>query len=287
VDLSVIYGLASALSYGAGDYLSQIAGRAVGVWRTSFYYYVFGLAALSIWLLLRPNVSHRAQGAPLVAWAAAIGSGLPLLAAGVLFTQGLIKGRIAIVAPITASYGAVTTLLSFATGERLSSHAALGIALTIGGACIVTVPASRSSSLEASSGAGWAIGAAFAYSVGFWLQGEFVVPVLGPVLPIWVVYASGVAVMGILQITRIVSLALPQPTSRLFPTLSAAVLSTLGFLALTLGLSTGRIAVVVVLSSLTSAITVLLARLFNGTRLGWHQWSAIALIIFGLVLIRA
>jgi hypothetical protein len=34
VNLAVICGLISALSYGIGDYLSQIAGRAVGVWRT-------------------------------------------------------------------------------------------------------------------------------------------------------------------------------------------------------------------------------------------------------------
>jgi uncharacterized membrane protein len=70
------------------------------------------------------------------------------------------------------------------------------------------------------------------------------------------------------------------------PTLSAGLLSIAGFLALTMGLGTGRIAVVVVLSSLTSAITVVLARLFNHTRLGWHQWLAIAMIICGLIAIR-
>jgi hypothetical protein len=45
VDLSVIYGLSSALSYGTADYLSQKAGRAVGAWRASFYYYLLGFAA--------------------------------------------------------------------------------------------------------------------------------------------------------------------------------------------------------------------------------------------------
>jgi drug/metabolite transporter (DMT)-like permease len=286
VDFSVICGLTSALSYGTGDYLSQIAGRAVGVWRTSFYYYLLGFAALSIWLLLQPQVLSRAHSAPPGAWWLSIGSGLTLLAAVILFTQGLIKGTIAIVAPVTASYGAVTTLLSFAAGERFSSHGGFGIALTIAGACLVAVPASRDTSCKTPSGIAWAIGAAFAYGLGFWMQGQFAVPMLGPVLPIWVVYASGVAVMGILQLAGTVSLALPNRISQLIPGLSAGVLSIIGFLALTLGLGTGRVAVVVVLSSLTSAITVLLARLFGHTQLGWHQWLAIAPIIFGLVLIR-
>jgi uncharacterized membrane protein len=56
---------------------------------------------------------------------------------------------------------------------------------------------------------------------------------------------------------------------------------------LTIGVGTGRVAVVVVSSSLTSAITVMLAWLFNDTRLGLHQWFAIVLITAGLALLRA
>jgi drug/metabolite transporter (DMT)-like permease len=151
---------------------------------------------------------------------------------------------------------------------------------------MVAVPGSRDSSRETRSGIGWAVPAALAYGLGFWMQGKFAVPMLGPVLPMWVVYASGVTVLAVLQMTGTVSLALPGRISLLLPGLSAGVLSIIGFAALTLGLGTGQVAVVVVLSSLTSAITVLLARLLNGTRLGLHQWLAVALIICGLVLIR-
>jgi uncharacterized membrane protein len=130
-------------------------------------------------------------------------------------------------------------------------------------------------------------GAALAYGIGFWIQGEFAVPVLGPVLPIWVVYATGVMVMGALHIAKIINLAWPSRASLFFPVLSSGVLSIFGFLALSIGIGTGRVAVVVVLSSLTSAITVVLARLFNDTRLGLHQWFAIVLITAGLALLRA
>jgi hypothetical protein len=73
VDLSVVCGLLSALSYGIADYLSRIAGRAVGVWRTSFYYYVTGLALVSIWFLVDPHSLDRARTAPTGAWLAGVG----------------------------------------------------------------------------------------------------------------------------------------------------------------------------------------------------------------------
>jgi drug/metabolite transporter (DMT)-like permease len=286
VDLGVVCGLISAAGYGGADYLSQSAGRSVGVWRTSFYYYVLGVTVLSAWVVIQPEVLQRAAGAPSLAWLAAIASGLCLLTAVVLFTQGLIKGAIAVVAPITASYGAVTTLLSAIAGEHFSAWGIVGIVMIIMGACGVAIPAAGTGLASRPSGVGWAISAALAYGLGFWLQG-IAVPMLGPLPPAWVVYASGLAIMGILQIFRVVDLALPSPASLLLPGLAASLLSIVGFFALTLGLSTGRVAIVVVLSSLTSGITVLLARFINRTRLAWHHWLAIAAILSGLGLIRA
>jgi drug/metabolite transporter (DMT)-like permease len=59
-----------------------------------------------------------------------------------------------------------------------------------------------------------------------------------------------------------------------------------GFLTLNLGISRGHLAVIIVLSSLTSAITVLIAQVYGGERLVCRQWLAMALIVGGLVLIR-
>lgn len=257
----------------------------MGTWRASFLYYALGLAALSAWIPLQPLGLRPALNAPLSGWLISIASGLSLLAAVVLFTQGLIKGSIAVVAPITASYGAVTTLLSALTGEHFTTWAGTGIALTIAGACGAAVPASGSGSSHASSGTGWAAAAAFAYGLGFWLQG-LAVPVMGPLVPIWAVYATGVLVMGVLKTTRTIDLALPRPLSLMAPGVAAATLSVIAFLALTTGLATGRVAVVVVLSSLTSAVTVVLARLIKHVRMAWHHWIAIASVVIGLCLMK-
>jgi drug/metabolite transporter (DMT)-like permease len=109
---------------------------------------------------------------------------------------------------------------------------------------------------------------------------------MGPVLPIWAVYATGVVAMGVLHSTRLIDLTLPHPASLLAPGAAAATLSIIAFLALTTGVATGRVAIVVVLSSLTSAVTVILARVLEHARMAWHQWLAIASVVIGLCLMR-
>jgi drug/metabolite transporter (DMT)-like permease len=286
VNVAVICGLVSALSYGTGDYLSRVAGRAVGPWRASFYYYILGLGLLSIWLLWNSNELHRARGSGVMVWALALATGVAMLAAVLLFTRGLIRGTIGVVAPVTASYGAVTALLSVWMGERFSIYGTLGIALIVAGACLTAAPAGDVAQREKSSGFGWAGGAALAYGFGFWMQGQFLVPSLGPVLTMWIIYATGVLLLAVLHLTAVVSLALPARKSQLMPGLAAGILSIGGFLALTIGFSGGHVALVVVLSSLTSGITVLIARILGQARLGVHQWIAMAMIIVGLALIR-
>ena len=68
------------------------------------------------------------------------------------------------------------------------------------------------------------------------------------------------------------------------PVLASSVLSIGGYISLALGLATGRVAIVIVLSSLTSAVTVLIARSFSDARLGLHRWLVIVLIVGGLAL---
>ncbi len=71
------------------------------------------------------------------------------------------------------------------------------------------------------------------------------------------------------------------------PALVAAAFSVFAFVVLNTGLSTGRVAIVIVLSSLSTAVTVILARVLNRDPMAWHQWVAIASVIAGLSLLRA
>jgi drug/metabolite transporter (DMT)-like permease len=221
-------GLASALCYGTGDYLWQVAGRAVGLWRSSFYGSLVGLLALTAWLILEPRVTVVAVTSAPRALLAALAAGVALEAGSVLLTQGLIRGSIAVVAPVTAGYGAVTTTLAVASGaflaqrlERAGTH-------------------HRRRLHRRHTRAAPAIRRAHS------------------------------------QRHRLGDRRCCSPRT----------LAVGGFVTLTAGLATGQVAIVVVLSSLTSAITVLIARIFGAARVALHQWAAITVIVLGLILIH-
>jgi len=287
MNVALLLGLASALGYGITDYLAGIAGRAVGVWRSIFYGDLAAFIVLSAWLA-RPCGANCSLAAHQNAWLAALGAGLIVFAAAVLLTQALTHGKLAVVAPVTASYGALAALLSAATGERLSLRSGLGILVTACGVCLVSIPVGGRRALRGhlhASGFGWAAGAAVCYAVGFWLQGVFVVPTLGPFIPVWLSYGLAVAITALLMPVFGTGLALPR-LRQWGPVLGAGLFSAAGNAALTIGQSTGRVAIVVVLSTLASAVTVLLSRLVDRTTIALHQWLGMAVIIAGLMLIK-
>jgi drug/metabolite transporter (DMT)-like permease len=288
MNAALLLGLISAVCYGLTDYLSRIAGRAVGVWRSLLYGDLLGLLVLSLWLLIAPGIERPVHAAP-GAWAATLASGFILLAAAALLTQGLTRGTLAVVAPVTASYGAIAALLAAASGERLAGKAIAGICVTVLGVCLVSVPKGERGELRRhlhASGFGWGIAAALCYGVGFWMQGEFAVPALGPVLPVWLSYVIVVGTVPLLRRPLKLSLA-PPSRAQLPAVLGAGLFSAAAYLALTLGLTTSHVAIVVVISTLASAVTVLLSRLLDGAAVAGHQWAAIGAIVCGLILIKS
>jgi drug/metabolite transporter (DMT)-like permease len=289
VNAAVLFGLVAAIGYGITDYLSRSAGRAVGVWRSIFYGDLLVFVALAVWWSITPEERHVAFAAGGAAWAGAIGSGIILLAAAASLTQGLTHGAVAVVAPVAASYGAISALLSVAAGERLSGLSALGIVVTLLGVLLVSIPEGGRREFTRhlrSSGAGWAAGAALGYGVGFWLQGRFAVPALGALIPVCVSYAIVVVLLPLLRRPFGISFAMPT-LRQLKPVLATGLASAAAYGALSLGLATGRIAIVVVLSTLASAVTVALARLIDRAHVARHQWVGIGVVIGGLILIKA
>jgi drug/metabolite transporter (DMT)-like permease len=288
MDVALLSGLASALCYGITDYLARVAGRAVGVWRSMFYGDLAAFILLSAWLA-RSSATARAFTSHPGAWLVALAAGFILLAAAALLTQGLTRGTLAVVAPVTASYGAIAALLSAASGERLSLKSGCGILVTACGVWLVSIPPGGRRALREhlhASGFGWAAGAAVCYAIGFWLQGVFAVPALGPFIPVWSSY--GIVVAAVPMLMPVLGVRLAPPRRRQWgPVLGAGLFSAAAYAALTIGQFTGRVAMVVVLSTLASAVTVLLSRLIDRAAVALHQWLAMGLIIAGLVLIKS
>jgi drug/metabolite transporter (DMT)-like permease len=112
--LSSLFGLLSALSWGAGDFTGGIVSRRSGAYRAAFYGESTGLIFLAIMLAItrEPVPGWSAWG-----WSAAAGA----IGAGglVLLFLSLAEGQMSIAAPVSALMGAVLSVIFSALTEGL------------------------------------------------------------------------------------------------------------------------------------------------------------------------
>ncbi len=292
MDPAIEFGLLTALLYGVSDFVAKFSSRAVGVWRTLFWGELCSASLLSLWIALDASGNGAARAAfaePWTVWAVAIASNMTILAATAIFYRALTIGRFSVVMPIVATYGAITALLSMLLGEPLGLVALGGIAVAVAGAALASVPARtlpRSEPVAAGSGVGLASLAALLYGVGFCVQARFAVPRLGHLIPVWLYYVLGCALLG--SVGRIMRRDLSRPSVAQLPVVLGTGLAASGaFVALTLAVSGGNVAVPTVLASLASVVTVLLARLLIKEQVALHQWAGIAAVVFGLLMLHA
>ncbi|HYA97292.1 MAG TPA: DMT family transporter, partial [Methylomirabilota bacterium] len=204
--------------------------------------------------------------------------------------------KLSVVAPISASYPALTTMLAVASGERLTGSRLGGIVLTIAGVVSVAMGeegggnskaegvAEREAGRGSDTGISWALLAAGGFGVLFWVLGVRVVPHTGPYATVWMIrltstIVTGAALLG--QGKRIVA-----PTGPLgWQVLGMGVLDTGAFLMNNRGLQIEQVSVVTVLSSLYSAVTIALAAAMLREHLRRVQWVGVAVIFAGIYLI--
>ena len=280
-------GLLTALLYGISDFIAKFSSRAVGVWRTLFWGELCSVSLLTLWIVLRGAAPHAAWAMPPAVWAMAVLSNLMILAATAIFYRALTVGRFAVVMPIVATYGAITALLSAVLGEPLGLVAGIGIGVAVLGAATASVPARADAAAAAagSRGAGLACAASLLYGVGFYLQAHDVVPKLGHLIPVWLYYGLGVSLLGSAALVLRRDLS-PPALSELPVVLGAGLAASAAFVALTLAVAGGDVAVPTVLASLASVVTVLLARVLIKEWVAPHQWAGIAAVLAGLFLLQ-
>jgi drug/metabolite transporter (DMT)-like permease len=124
--VAVVLALASAVVYGASDFLGGLASRRTSVFGVVALSQVVGLAAL---VTLLPWLGGPAEGADL-AWGAA--AGLAGATGLVVFFRTLARGVMSVVAPVTAvTAAAVPVLVGLLSGNSIGTWAGLGIALAL------------------------------------------------------------------------------------------------------------------------------------------------------------
>nr|WP_321984486.1 DMT family transporter [uncultured Lichenicoccus sp.] len=297
MDPAIEFGLLTALLYGVSDFVAKFSSRAVGVWRTLFWGELCSALLLSLWIAFDASGNGAARAAfaqPWPVWAVAIASNMTILAATAIFYRALTVGRFSVVMPIVATYGAITALLSMLLGEPLGLVAVGGIAMAVLGAALASVPprsAPDTGRMEAgpvvrTHGIGLASLAALLYGIGFCVQARYAVPRLGHLIPVWLYYVLGCALLG--SVGRIMRRDLSPPSVAQLPVVLGTGLAASGaFVALTLAVTGGDVAVPTVLASLASVVTVLLARLLIKEQVALHQWAGIAAVVSGLLMLHA
>ena len=134
--MAVVLALASAVVYGASDFLGGLASRRTSVFGVVAVSQLVGLAAL---LALLPWFGGPVDGADL-GWGAA--SGLAGAAGLVIFFRTLARGVMSVVAPVTAvTAAAVPVLVGLLQGESVGGWAAAGIGLALVAVVLVSAEA--------------------------------------------------------------------------------------------------------------------------------------------------
>ncbi|MGH9773712.1 MAG: EamA family transporter [Candidatus Acidiferrales bacterium] len=293
--MGLTLGLAAGLTWGVADFTARFASRRAGSYRTSFFMQLTGLMALSVYFCTTGGWSQfRIGSAGWQPWAWAIAGGILNAGCSLAFYRSLETGVLAIVAPISSSYPALTLLLSVWSGEKMTALRLAGVFVILAGVIFASTSFQNGAAtagavpgghhVHLSRGVGWAIAACLGFGVMFWLLGFHVIPALGGFVSVWVVRGMTFLTLGFAAVPARQSLRLPG-ASVFWMIAAVGIMDTAAFVFNNLGLTSGDVAVVTVLASLFGAVTVFLAWIFLRERLERNQWLGILLIFLGIVFV--
>jgi drug/metabolite transporter (DMT)-like permease len=172
-------------------------------------------------------------------------------------------------------------------GEALSTAGVVGIGITVVGTVLASIRG-KAEKPSFTAGVPWALGAALGYGVSFWAQGHFLVPRFGGLGSLWLFFAFGVmALLLLASIARRTSIVLPPPPAAMAVTFGGGLLAIGRYVCIALGFATGHVAIVAVLSTLSSVVTALFGYTLLNERLATFQWLGAALIVIGVGVLHA
>ncbi len=215
--MGIFLGLLTALTWGSSDFLARFASRRIGSLRTTLYMQLIGLVLLTIFLPWIGGWGHLRDGSGWQPWAWGTFAGALNAISTLSLYRSFEVGKLAVVAPLSASYPALTLAISVFSGEHLTALRAVGIALVLIGVVVVvrgesalqsgTGPLPNPSEKKPASGIGAALVSAVGFGLLFWLLGNRVVPRVGFASSVWMIRLTSSA------LTALVIFATKQPIS--------------------------------------------------------------------------
>jgi drug/metabolite transporter (DMT)-like permease len=284
--MAVLLGLGAAITYGTADFIGGLVTRRNPVARVVF---LSKAAGLVLYLAAVPLLLGASNLGEAWAWGLAAGAA-GSVGIGFLY-RGLARGRMSVVAPITAVLSAlIPVLFGLTIGERPSPIQLIGVAVALLAVALVsaapdplTEPEDSARGRLARSG----VLDALVSGVGI---GAFLILITraGEDSGSWPLVAARVgeiAIMGVILAASRAGIRPDRGTGKAIATTGA--LDSAANLLYLLGTQLELISVVVVLTSLYPAATVLLARVFLQDRLSRGQLAGLILALAGVVMLAA
>jgi drug/metabolite transporter (DMT)-like permease len=279
-------GLLAALLWGGTDFLVGLNARAVGVKRAVYFGQALGFLIMTLLLLIFPTFLVKSLAAPLSVWLLGAAAALLTVSGALALSKAFSLGKAAIVAPLVTSYGVVTTLLSWASGEHISLSQLGCIALCVVGVILSSIHKDNGvPHNNSSSSIGYAMLAALLYGTSFWVQGRYTLPTLGPVTMLWLGYLVGLCVLVLMVLKVKDGLKIP-PLKNCATLTGASVMNLGGFSAFSWGAMAGSVSVVTVISTLSGGIAAILGFVFFKERLSAVQITGVVLVLVGAVVLH-
>jgi drug/metabolite transporter (DMT)-like permease len=281
--VAILGGLGAALSWAIATLASSRSSRMIGPMSVLGWVMAVGLfVAIVPALLARPI----ALGMPEVVGLIVVGLSHNL---GLLLAyKALSIGRVSIVAPITATEGALAAMISVALGEPLAVSTAVLLAVIAVGVVLAAAErsADRPTSIDPADtrrAALFAIAAAVTFSVGLVLAGRLGAAGMPPA---WVMLASRLVGVTLIVLPLVLTQRFRLSRRAVPLVVLAGVLEIFGGGIYVVAASEG-VAVAAVLSSQFAAIAAVGAFILFGERLQRMQVVGVALIGVGITALAA
>jgi drug/metabolite transporter (DMT)-like permease len=288
--MGILLGLLTALTWGGGDFIARFATHRIGALRSMLYMQLIGFLFLSIALLWLGGLGHLGDGSGWQPWAWGALAGFINAIATLALYRAFEIGKMAVVAPLSASYPALTLLMSWLGGDHLASVRAFGIILTLLGVIVVAggehAPGENGEQpiTKNTRGMGWAIAAAIGFGLLFWLLGTRIIPRVGATQTVWVIRLTSTILTAAILLFANRPMRLPRGEVR-WMVLGMGFFDSGAFVLSNRGMLMEQVAVISVLGSLYGAVTVGLAAIFLREHVSRWQWGGIATIFAGIYLI--
>lgn len=278
---ALLYGVGAAIVWGFADYAAGICARRVGAVRTAFGMQLTGLIsfAIAMWAVGRWPTFESGM----LPFGAALGV-LGVISVAALY-RGLALGPIAVVAPVVASYVAVTVVLVVIfLGERLSTTQTLAAAVVFAGVVLTSTDARVLRQTLGRPVPGVQIGLIATLGFGMW-SAVFAIATrqYSWIAILLLLRAASLAIIGGYVGARRIDLLVFRDRTAVLLATAVGVLDTVANALFALGIESGYASLAATGTGVYPIIPAILGMVALGERLAPNQLVGIALLVLGLV----